>query len=340
VHPNRLKVLFIGGWGRSGSTLLDNMLGQLDHFVSVGELRYVWDRGLQENRRCGCGSAFRDCTFWQDIFRDAFGGFDRVAAGEMIKVRDRYDHARMVLLRSSMRSSELEPYRFALVKLYRAIAAVSGARVVVDSSKTPSHGRILQGCPELEVHVAHLIRDSRAVAYSWQRKKLTREFAGGYMTRFAPVRSALLWDAMNAATEMLRTTSPSRYLRIRYEDLITAPRATLEAILGLLDENGTRLSCLQDSKVAFGPVHGFSGNPSRFERGLVELRPDDEWLSKLNRAQRLLVSALTGPLLLRYGYSLLSFAQRRGQMPNGSEAADAPPMPSDSQGQQECAFER
>ena len=35
-------VLYIGGWGRSGSTLLSHLLGGLDGMVSVGELRYVW----------------------------------------------------------------------------------------------------------------------------------------------------------------------------------------------------------------------------------------------------------------------------------------------------------
>lgn len=344
MHPTRLKVLFISGWGRSGSTLLDNMLGQLDQFVSVGELRYVWDKGLQENRRCGCGAAFRDCTFWQDVFRDAFGGFDRVEAGEMLKVRDRYDHARMLLLHRSMRSSQIERYQSNLVKLYCSISAVSGARVVVDSSKTPSHGRILQDCPELDVHVVHLVRDSRAVAYSWQRRKLTLDLGGAYMTRFAPARSALLWDGMNAAAEMLRATNPARYLRVRYEDLVTTARTTLEAILSMVSEDGMQLPFLKDGKVALDPVHGFSGNPSRFERGLVELRPDDDWRSKLKRARWLLVTALTSPLLLRYGYSLGSLNGGRGHMRGCQEAGDAPPMPPDStrkrEEQQECAFEK
>ena len=37
-----VPVLYIGGWGRSGSTLLAHLLGGLDRMVAVGELRYVW----------------------------------------------------------------------------------------------------------------------------------------------------------------------------------------------------------------------------------------------------------------------------------------------------------
>jgi hypothetical protein len=304
VYPTRLKVLYIAGWGRSGSTLLDNILGQLDHFASIGEFRYVWDRGLQENHRCGCGALFRDCRFWQEVFREAFGGFDRGPMADMLAIREKYDHTRTVLLRSRMQSHEIECYQSSLVKLYRAVAAVSGATFVVDSSKTPSHGRILQGCRELEVYVVHLVRDSRAVAYSWQRKKPVSD--SEYMTRFSAAHSSLLWDGMNAAAEMLRTNSPGGYLRLQYEDLVTAPKTTLESVLHLVGANTEQSPLLHGNKVMLGPVHGFSGNPSRFGRGEVDLRPDDEWRSKLNRAHWFLVTLLTAPLLVRYGYPLTS----------------------------------
>jgi len=309
VHPSRLKVLYIAGWGRSGSTLLDNILGQLDHSVSVGEFRYVWDRGLQQNQHCGCGTPFRDCAFWRDVFHKSFGGFNLAPIGKMLTLREKYDHARTVLLRSRMQSSEIEQYQSELLRLYRAIASISGATIIVDSSKTPAHGRILQGCPGLEVYVIHLVRDSRAVAYSWQRKKLSSD--GEYMARFSPARSSLLWDAMNAAAETLKTNNPSRYLRLRYEDLVSAPRATLEPVLNLMGTGVAQLTFLQGGKVALRPVHGFSGNPSRFDRGMVDLRPDNEWRNNLKRSHQLLITTLTCPLLARYGYSLFSSRSMR-----------------------------
>jgi hypothetical protein len=306
MDPGKLKILYITGWDRSGSTLLDNMLGQLAHFAPAGELRYVWDMGLQQNRRCSCGTAFRDCTFWKEVFREAFGGFDRVEPCEMLKLRDEYDRARVVLLRRGTRSSGIEAYRSALVKIYRAISSVSEASVVVDSSKTPSQAYMLQGCPEIELHLVHLIRDPRAVAYSWQRKKPMLDLEGEYMAQFNPAVSSLWWDAHNAATELLRRTHAGGYLRVRYEDLVTAPRATLALILALLGRSETELPFVQDGTVLLRAVHGISGNPSRFQRGLVKLRIDDEWRRKLKRKHMLLVSVLTSPLLVRYGYPLLA----------------------------------
>src|SRR5215204_2827150 len=54
----RVTVLYIGGHGRSGSTILAQTLGQIPGFVNVGEVWQVWYRGLRENERCGCGQPF------------------------------------------------------------------------------------------------------------------------------------------------------------------------------------------------------------------------------------------------------------------------------------------
>ena len=55
----RTRVLVVGGWGRCGSTLLDMLLGQIDGFVSAGEVRELWLRGCVEDRPCGCGDALQ-----------------------------------------------------------------------------------------------------------------------------------------------------------------------------------------------------------------------------------------------------------------------------------------
>ena len=66
------KVLYIAGWGRSGSTILDNVLGQVDGFFSAGELMFLWRRGLIEGRLCGCGRPLRDCDVWMHILDRAY----------------------------------------------------------------------------------------------------------------------------------------------------------------------------------------------------------------------------------------------------------------------------
>src|SRR5688500_16707278 len=78
-----VTVAYIGGSGRSGSTLLVRLLGSLDGVISVGELAYVWNYGLINNNLCGCGQPFRECDFWRAVFDEAFGGFDGIDAHRM-----------------------------------------------------------------------------------------------------------------------------------------------------------------------------------------------------------------------------------------------------------------
>lgn len=73
-----IRVLYIAGFGRSGSTVLGTILGQVDGCFFGGELRFIWDRSFCKNGLCECGEHFTACDFWQDVVNDGLGGFDRV----------------------------------------------------------------------------------------------------------------------------------------------------------------------------------------------------------------------------------------------------------------------
>jgi hypothetical protein len=67
-----VKVLYIGGFGRSGSTLVERILGQLPGFCSAGEIVFLWQRGLIENQLCGRGATFSECDFWTRVGKTAW----------------------------------------------------------------------------------------------------------------------------------------------------------------------------------------------------------------------------------------------------------------------------
>jgi hypothetical protein len=120
------------------------------------------------------------------------------------------------------------------------------------------------------------------------------------MGGFDPSVSALRWDANNVAAELLRL-AVSSYTRVRYEDLVAEPGPTLAAILGPL--GATPPPVREADAVAVPPVyHSVSGNPIRFEQGALAIRPDLDWHASLDQRGKFAATALTLPLLLRYGY--------------------------------------
>jgi Sulfotransferase domain len=160
----------------------------------------------------------------------------------------------------------------------------------------------------LDLRVIHLVRDSRAVAYSWTRTVRRPETAvTSYMPTYGPAKAAWLWNAENGATEVLaRTGTPT--LRVRYEDLTTAPEVTLARIAefcGLPSRPGNLPSFCSDGAghwTDLGVSHAIGGNPMRFGTGRVAIRPDDQWRTAMVASQRQTVTALTLPLLAHYRY--------------------------------------
>jgi len=309
VDSTPTKVLYVAGFGRSGSTILSNSLGQVDGFFSGGELNFIWKHALIENRLCGCGRPSRECPVWRSVFDEAFGGMDKVDANEMMRLQHSGARTRHIpqMLTEKGRSSlkgRMSKFLDASARLYEAIRSVTGSRVIVDSSKEPAYGYAMNMVPELDVRVLHLIRDPRAAAYSWLKKKQQpdsedREF----MHRKSALDSAVLWDAWNASIETLwRGSGQNR--RLRYEDFVSAPRPSFERILDLIGEPDAGLPLVGEREVKLGVSHTVSGNPNRFDTGSVALRQDDEWTKEMKLRDRNVVTGLTFPLLKRYEYPL------------------------------------
>jgi hypothetical protein len=301
-----LKVLFIGGYGRSGSTLLDRVLGQVPGFLSVGELRHVFQEGFVENRRCGCGEPFRECGFWRAVTGRAFGRLEGDKLDEVMALKRRVDRWWLLpqlgaRLGTRRQRQEVERYREVLRRLYAAIAAESGAAVLIDSSKDVSHGYALRGLEaDLDLHILHLVRDSRAVAWSWQRRKFNPG-NGADMNRYGLLRTSAEWSAINALTRLHRPTG-ARYRTLHYRDFAADPAAAVAEVLAFLGESG-RPNPVSDRTVHLRADHTAAGNPNRFRCGEVRISADEEWRRRMPAGDQALVRALTLPGLKRYRLS-------------------------------------
>lgn len=300
-----VTVVYIAAHSRSGSTLLDRMLGQIESFRSVGELRHLWQRGVVEGQPCGCGLPLAECPFWTAVLRSAFGTVDRTRgtaiAAQLRKVDrvwrlDRLARAHML---GTAGSPALRPVLEVLSGLYTALQQASGASVIVDSSKAPSYGFLLSLVPGIRVHVVHLVRDSRGVAYSRLRRNSRGELHWKSEDLLV-AKTALEWSAVNGLSRALKTTLP--YSLVRYEDLVGDPAATLRGIAAGCGHPGVELPFLQGSRVLLGTDHTVSGNEMRFDRGWIELKHDDEWRRRLRGRHRLILNAMNWPWLATYRY--------------------------------------
>jgi len=304
----RLKVLYIAGNGRSGSTLLDVLLGQVPGFVAVGEVRNMWDYGLVQNRPCGCGEAFHDCSFWNRVVAGGPLANRIFDPAEIARLRERFARTKrlvpMLLRRGKYvdhSNEDMRQYLDITERLYQSLATASGARVIVDSSKWPTYAFLLDAIPSIDLHVLHLVRDPRACAFSWTRKKEVEP--GVFLDQHNALVSTSYWVVWNPVIRYFWGKKRNRYRFLAYEDFVTRPRSSFNDIVRFVGEVvPTDTPFLDDHTVKVCPTHSLEGNAVKFASGPIAIRSDSEWEARISPANRAVVTAMTWPWLLRYGY--------------------------------------
>ena len=313
----RPSVLSIVGPGRSGTTILASILGEVPSVLSIGELRWLWRRGLLEERTCGCGRAPAECSLWSVVLARVLGwppreglpdspivGIEAIVhdQGELSARRNR-----LKVIRSAAGKGQTWPAlrRMQVVtkEVCSALIEGTGAGLLVDTSKRAQDAAVLASIECVNHYVLHIVRDPRAVAFSWRRPKPVRP--GGGDARMGTRRllpSIARWIENCLGAELLRLQiPPSRWMSIRYEDFAAHPKDAVDRILAFVNLN-ERAPFLSDDTIVLGPNHIVAGNPSRFRRGPVRIVSDSEWTEGMSSRDQRLVAALTKPLLRRYRY--------------------------------------
>ncbi|WP_433172122.1 sulfotransferase [Actinoallomurus sp. CA-150999] len=304
MHP---RVIFVGGVSRSGTTLLHRLLGQLPDVVSLGEVCNLWDSGLKNGDLCTCGELISSCVFWKEIGERAFGGWGAIDLHEMQRLRGAIDRVRFLpaLLkgkRSGVIPKTAAAYASYYARIYTAALEVSGARVVVDSSKRAPLACCLGMYADVDMKLVHIIRDSRGVAYSCTKNVLRVDSVrGATLGTASPMDTSINWIVQNLALEILGRKGVSTRM-LTYERLIDDPVGVLREVMSFAGLSGDEsvMGFLSDDHAVLDTGHSIGGNPMRAQTGRVSLRLDDAWRTQLPPADRLLVSALTYPLLRRY----------------------------------------
>lgn len=303
---DKTRVVFVGGYGRSGSTIIDLLLNRIPGIVAVGEFRHLFGRALGDNELCSCGRPFRDCPFWGAVLHEAFPeGVDR----ERVQAAVRHINRLVMLPRlrwprlmtaHDRRAAQL--YRETFTAAYRAVAKVAGASVVVDSTKYPLHGWLLSSIPALDLNTMLLVRDPRAVAFSWTRRRPRPEvhWEKREMPRWNVVRSAWAWNLSNDITAALQPPRSEHYRLQRYEDFVADPGTELAIIASFALGKPTKLPPELFSKQPRMP-HTIAGNPVRIGSEQVRVRDDDEWKG-MPWYKRWAVSLCCRAGMRRYGY--------------------------------------
>lgn len=322
-----LRLAYILAASHSGSTLLAMLLGAHPEIATVGELKLT-ALGPVEQYRCSCRRLIRECPFW-DAVRASFAraglDFDLADAGT-----DWLSGAPALArrwLKPLHRGPVLEALRDVLLALtpgwrthasrvamrtrllVASVLAVSGKRVLVDSSKIGLRLKFLLRDTTYDLRVIRLIRDGRAVAATYVHPEeladaRAPQWRGGgsggsrEAERLTMRAAAREWRRSQEEAEAIVATLPAeRVLELRYETLCRQPAETLERVHRFLGVAPRR------ELPAFRALeHHVVGNGMRLDE-VTEVRLDERWREYLSASDLAIFEAEAGAFNRRLGYA-------------------------------------
>lgn len=264
------KLIYIGGYGRSGSTLLEYLLTASPAVVATGEVARHFQR-FGQVKTCTCGRLIEDCPVWE-AFQHGSG-----------KLKG-WDHETLTLAMLAHLSSQYA--------------------VMVDASKTawgsfliPFRLRKRLGQDFLLIH---LVRDPRAVCWSTIR---TAQKHGDTRLMSTPVvrclRSSAGWMVANLACEFFGWVHPKQYMRLHYEDLARSPQEELRTIL---EKVSVEAPAGLERAESLDNRHQLYGNSMRFKHLPLKVREDVAWKSEMPKSVGRLATGFCWPLGAKYEY--------------------------------------
>jgi hypothetical protein len=325
-----VKVVKLTGLGRSGSTILDVVLGTHPQIESVGEVgnivRNGWIsreslRGIPKEKLrvpiCTCGKRLdvlyvdtpdEACPFWSSVRREWVERTDRDSIESYPKLQNDFELKKRwprLLYEKRRPSAPFRSYARLTRTFFESIRAVSGKPIIVDSSKSPARALAFGMIPGIDLYVVHFVRDGRGVITSL-RKTFKKDLQAGIMWdhKGHPMwKTVVRWTVLNLASEWVCTQlGPKRTMRLRYEDFVADPKAALERIGSLIGLDLKDVAIAASSGKPMQAGHNIGGNRTK-KSGTITLRPDaEEWRSALSPTEQRLSWMLMGWLMRRYGY--------------------------------------
>jgi len=261
------KLIYILGCGRSGTTVLGFVLGNGEKCLDLGEVNSPF--GFLGTK--GVPNEFADDTpngrFWKSVKagveQEVPNVFHETNTRRLIHIASHYSFLR--LYTRLFVGGHTRAYGQYINSLYRNILEnAPDKEFYVDSSKTPGTALLyLRLLKELDVYLLHLVRLPVGVVESLTAKN-RQPGNKGFLA------ANLYYFFMGLFCSLVRLRSRrSRYLKIRYEDLLQDPRRTL----GRISEFTGLDLCASIEKIESSlPLkrgHVFNGNRMRMRDEVV-----------------------------------------------------------------------
>lgn len=284
-----LRVIYIGGAVRSGTTIVDMLLGMNPGALAIGEVNILFHQypRVENPVPCSCGKILRDCPLWSEVIKRF-----QAALPEMT-----FERADLITqkVESYPQPSDAAQYWDDYLKIWHvimnAIHDITGATCIIDSSKSGQHSlrrALTLAQAGYDVKMLHMVRDPRAVTWSKLRRDLDKGRLNGSRAIFSyTAYAAMHWSVTNVATSWFyRRQKLVPYYSVRHEDFVEHPVEKLREMEKAFNLDFGRSIEIVEQDGLIDSGHLASGNEIRLKAPLRLEKQPPTWKTALPRAAK------------------------------------------------------
>ncbi len=254
---NKIKVIYIMGTARSGSTILEVMLAHGENCVGAGELSSIVQDGFIDNKICSCGAPFNKCGFWSQVVSRL--AFSKAEIEDWARLQKSIDwHAGFIRqLFHLISARDIECYRRYNHKLLQAICEVSGNYTIIDASKYAGRALALSSCDAIDLSIICLTRSPEGLMASFQKPNKDEQYPK------KPWAVLRYYGFVMLSLRIAMFKLHGAVLSIVYEDLVKRPTEILALIAEAAKVSLGGVIKTVEHQERFSPGHIVTGNRLR-----------------------------------------------------------------------------
>jgi hypothetical protein len=318
------KVVFIVSYAHSGSTLVDKVIGNHPDMFSLGEIDRYYEVVNKEGNICGCGQEYTKCNFWDGVYTELntrkggdvrkdpniFKTTTKVTIGNsMLRMLMKTIHIFNVFIFGFLPSK----YKTSIMNMgeyYSLLMEKSGKDILVDSSKNLFRAMLCYKLlrKKFDIKILFLVRDGRAVMYSFQKKEVKFNVGdgSGEVRVFKKKKIKDPYDIVNGwvrqtvfCLTLLKIFAKKKdIINVQYEKLVTEQEASVKEIMQWIgvDYSPGILDLSQNEN------HMMGGHPARINAKKIN-PPSEVWREKLPKEMQDIFQSKAGRLNKHLGYN-------------------------------------
>ena len=271
------KIIYIIGAGRSGTTLLDIILGNNPKLFSAGELnRFPIRNGACPN----IGKETAAYKYWEAFKTDFLSHHKDYRLDEINKnLINKYEYHSAILriIFGSKSSKSRERYVDYLRNFFDTLSEKVDKEIIVDSSKYPCRGYFISQLYKSDISFIYIKRNPVDVSHSFAKKDLEQPPKSWFMTNL------YLFCVNHLCNYILyKVKNNSKVVRIKYDSLVADPVQTLTTIQEALNiDLSHSIEIIKNDDYLF-PGLLFDGNRLRMKEKIKLEKKDNSKPRKLS----------------------------------------------------------